>query len=67
MQKQQKLTMKHIDRYVMTESPASSVLELGFCLILAGGFWNGYCKPCRNLLSYIHSCNIFGCIKPVYT
>lgn len=37
--------MKHIDRYVMTESPASSVLELGFCLILAGGFWNGYCKP----------------------
>lgn len=45
MQKQQKLTMKHIDRYVMTESPASSVLELGFCLILACGLLDGYCKP----------------------
>ena len=37
--------MKHIDRYVMTESPASSVLELGFCLILACGLLDGYCKP----------------------
>lgn len=46
MLKQQKLTMKHVDRYVITESPAFSVLELGFCLILAGGMWNdGYCKP----------------------
>ena len=37
--------MKHIDRYVMTVSPASSVLELGFCLILACGLLDGYCKP----------------------
>lgn len=45
MQKRQKLTMKLVDRYVITESPASSVLELGFCLILAGGLLDGYCKP----------------------
>lgn len=37
--------MKLVDRYVITESPASSVLELGFCLILAGGLLDGYCKP----------------------
>lgn len=45
MQKQQQLTMKHVDRYVITESPASSVFELGFCLILACGLLDGYCKP----------------------
>lgn len=45
MQKRQKLTMKLVDRYVITESPASSVLELGFCLILACGLLDGYCKP----------------------
>jgi hypothetical protein len=45
LQKRQKLTMKLVDRYVITESPASSVLELGFCLILAGGLLDGYCKP----------------------
>lgn len=37
--------MKLVDRYVITESPASSVLELGFCLILACGLLDGYCKP----------------------
>lgn len=45
MQKRQKLTMKLVDRYVITESPASSVLGLGFCLILACGLLDGYCKP----------------------
>lgn len=45
MQKRQKLTMKLVDRYVITESPASSVLELGFCLILSCGLLDGYCKP----------------------
>ena len=45
MLKQQKLTMKHVDRYVMTESPAFSVLELGFCLIWACGLLDGNCKP----------------------